>query len=112
MDDMLWVVQKSNISKLKYPLYIKGVNGFMLDTVLRVIDTVGITEYGLEKEGTNVKLGQGALLFLQILPPTSSKVDIIDIGSMSFVLLGDVNLVSKALCFDIITWLLFIGRLM
>ncbi|KAK4354107.1 hypothetical protein RND71_026301 [Anisodus tanguticus] len=133
MDNAVWFEKENNTVHLKYQSSIKGVDGIELHTILKVMDAVGIMDYGLAKvadlmikhviapvvsfrstivvEWINEESGNGAEANLKILPSADPNVDSMDGGSMYSVLVDVVKFISKSLCFENSTWMLCFGRL-
>ncbi|KAF3662455.1 putative GDSL esterase/lipase-like [Capsicum annuum] len=133
MDNAVWFDQENNKVHLKYQLSIRSVDGIELQTILKVMDAVGIMDYGLAKladlmikhvivpvvsfgstilvEWINQESENGVETNLKILPSADPNVDSIDGGSMYSVLVDVVKFISKSLCFENSTWMLCFGKL-
>ncbi|KAM3344544.1 centromere/kinetochore protein zw10 isoform X1 [Capsicum galapagoense] len=133
MDNAVWFDQENNKVHLKYQLSIRSVDGIELQTILKVMDAVGIMDYGLAKladlmikhvivpvvsfrstivvEWINQESEYGVETNLKILPSADPNVDSIDGGSMYSVLVDVVKFISKSLCFENSTWMLCFGKL-
>ncbi|KAM3281646.1 centromere/kinetochore protein zw10 isoform X1 [Capsicum chacoense] len=133
MGNAVWFDQENNKVHLKYQLSIRSVDGIELQTILKVMDAVGIMDYGLAKladlmikhvivpvvsfrstivvEWINQESENGVETNLKILPSADPNVDSIDGGSMYSVLVDVVKFISKSLCFENSTWMLCFGKL-